>query len=161
MSLTDTTFSNLTGEVRIRQGAAFQQIPNLVEAGENLANGQFVQLSEDGGQFRNASQTTAATHLVLKSAEPRITAEEIATLTGSVVEGESVMAITGGPGTVDIPFAGNVNAGDELMVNSQGYAVRKSGAAFVVGVATQTVIVSGATAVGTALLTLPATWRAS
>jgi hypothetical protein len=157
-----TTFNNPTGEVRIREGSKFQQIPNLVEAAELLADGMFVYLGAAGKYYR-ASQTEPATHFVLKSGEPRITSTEITDLIGTVQIGEPVMAMTGGPGTVTIPFAGTVSIGDELMVNANGYAVRRTNgqAAYVIGVANESITVTSGTVSGEALITLPAQYRAA
>lgn len=66
MGITD--FGNLTKEVRIRQGSLFQQVPNFVMAGQDLADGQFVNYGGEGEYFL-ASSTTPATHLVLKSGD--------------------------------------------------------------------------------------------
>lgn len=162
MAITDSEFANLTGEIRIRQGAAFQQIPNLVEAGEDLLDGMFVEMTSDGTFHKCNGATTAPTHLVLKSAEPRLTAVEVAELTGTIQDGEPTLSITGGPGTVDIPFASNVTQGDELTTNLSGFAVRRTGASFCIGVANADVSLNGEdTAIGEAFITLPATWRAS
>lgn len=158
MAITDSTFSNLTGEVRIRQGSRFQDIPNLIEAGEDLEVGMFAYISDDG-KFYTASQTTPATHLVIKSGEPRLTHTEIVTLTGLVQAGEPVMATTG-QGTATIPIASDVVAGDELTVDANGYATRRnaSQAAEVIGQALETVTVAAGNtyAWGTALIYLPA-----
>ncbi len=159
MAITDSTFKNLTNEVRIRQGSKFEQIPNLVEAGEELADGQFVHISDVDGKYATANQTTAATHCVLKSGQNRLTATEIATLTGSVQEGEPVMAFTGGPGTADIPIAGIVSKGDELTLNNNGYAVRRYSTenAYLIGVANEDVNgTSDAPVMGEVFIDLPA-----
>lgn len=162
MSITDAANTNLTGEVRIRAGSHFQQLPNLIEAAEDFANGQFVFLSTIDGKYSGASQNERATHCVIKSGEPRLLATEIATLSGIVQAGETVMAFTGGPGTVTIPFATDVSKGDELMINADGYAVvRPSGtAAFAIGTATEdvTIPVGMTTEWGEAFITLPAQW---
>jgi hypothetical protein len=160
MSLTD--YANITNEVRIRQGEMLRDVPNLVEAAETLTDGQFVYLTTDG-KYAKASQTVAATHLVIKSGEPRLTAVEIATLTGTVQAGEPVLAVTGGPSTVDIPFAANATKGQELMVNADGFAIPRSGAAFCIGTANADVTIADGDTIawGEAFLSLPATWRAS
>lgn len=158
MAITD--FS--TDEVRIRQDAEFIQIPNLIEAGDDLANGQFVFIEATFGTFLKASQDDRATHLVLKSGIGRNTAVEIATLIGIVQKGEPTTALTGGPGIVTIPFKGNVRAGQQLTTDA-GYAVGwsdDSGAtgAFVIGEALDDVTVDSSTGIGwgDALLNLPA-----
>lgn len=158
MSITD--FSNESLEVRIRQGAMFQQIPNLIEAGADLADGMFVRLV--GNAYAKASAAYPATHLVLKSGEPRLTASEIESV-GFVHEGEPVIAITGGPGTVTIPIAESVTAGDELTVGDEGYAVKKvlGVDAFVVGIAAEDATLPPGDSVifANALVTLPAQFR--
>ena len=159
MAITDATYKNLLKQVRIRQGAEFTQIPNLIEAGEELADGQFVYISDIDGKFVIASRTIAATHCVLKSANPRLTASEIAAYSGSVQEGEPVMAFTGGPGTVDIPIADDVSVGDELTLDNNGYATKRiiSENAYVIGIANEAV--SGTAddpVMGEAFITLPA-----
>jgi len=139
-----------------------QDVPNLVEASEELADGMFVHLTTDG-KYAKAGVSIAATHLVVKSGEPRITALEVVNLTGTIQAGEPIVALTGGPATVDIPFAGDVHKGDELAVDADGYAVGRTGAAFCIGIANADVsIAPGDTlAWGEAFITLPATWRDS
>lgn len=163
MAITDATNTNLTSEVRIRQGAHFQQVPNLIEAGEELANGEFVHLSTIDGKYMLAGPGDRATHCVLKSGEHRITATEIATLSGTVQEGETVMAFTGGPGTVTIPFATHVWAGDQLTINADGYAIQKPpGGGFVIGTAVNDVDLAGESVqFGEAFINLPAQWTAT
>lgn len=154
MSITDSNFENLSGETRIRQGSEFTQIPNLVPAGEQLTAGQFCRIQD--GAFYKSMQPT---HLILKSGEPRITPFEVSTITGNIVlEGEPTLAVTGGPGTATIPFATSVYSGDLLVVNADGYAVRKSPnvAGYVIGAALADVIVTGNTLEwGDAMITLP------
>ena len=159
MGITD--FS--TNEVRIRQGSEFTAIPNFQTAGETLADGQFVYRATEGTVLK-AGQDTRATHLVLKSGEARKTATEIATLIGTVVSGEPVLAITG-TGTVTIPFGYDVTEGQELTVDSNGYAtpwstdesdVSPTGA-YVVGRALENITADAdGNRWGIALITLPA-----
>lgn len=157
MSITDSQFENLSGETRIRQGGEFTQIPNHVPAGEQLTAGQFCRMQD--GAFYKSMQPT---HLILKSGEPRITPYEVSTITGNIVlEGEPCLAVTGGPGTATIPFAETVYEGDLLVVNANGYAVRKSGAGYVIGTALEDVTVTGTLHWGDAMLNLPAAYHAS
>ena len=109
--------------------------------------------------FELASQAVAATHCVIKSGNPRLTATEIAAYSGSVQEGEPVIAITGGPGTVDIPIAANVSVGDELTLDDNGYATKRvtSENAYVVGIANEDVNGTADNPVmGEVFITLPA-----
>jgi hypothetical protein len=108
-------------EVRIRQGSDFQQVPNFVVAAEALLDGQFVTYTFDGQYHKTLSATERATHFVQRSGVARVTVDEIRNQTGKVQQGEPVMAHTGS-GTVTIPFASNVFAGQELVVED-GYAV--------------------------------------
>ena len=150
MGITD--FS--TNEVRIRQGSEFTAIPNFQTAGETLADGQFVYRATEGTVLK-AGQDTRATHLVLKSGEARKTATEIATL---------ILAITG-TSTVTIPFGYDVTEGQELTVDSNGYAtpwstdesdVSPTGA-YVVGRALENITADAdGNRWGIALITLPA-----
>lgn len=158
MSITDF----VTNEVRIRHETEFTQSPNFVIAGEELADGQFVTLSTSDGNYMLADQDTRATHLVLKSGEARKTAAEITNNLGKVLVDEPVMAVTGGPGIVTIPFAANVIAGQDLTLDATGYAIpwdSDTGAtgAFIVGKALETVTgTSTADRWGDAFLNLPA-----
>lgn len=157
MSLTDLQYN----EVRIRQGEHFQQIPNFIIATEALVDGQFVYLDSSGG-YSKASSSNAATHFVKRSGEKRHSIEEINTLIGTVQAGEPVMAITG-QGTVTIPFASNVNVGDQLVV-SNGYAVKyTAGADYIIGQALEDVVIADGETVewGDALINLPATYKAA
>lgn len=160
MAITDTTYQNLTSEVRVLQIGTLQAIPNRITASEELADGMFVMLGADQ-TFEIPATNHAATHLVLKSGEPRLTAIEIANNMGRVLEGEPVMALGSGSGTVSIPFAQSITSGEEITVNVYGYAVPRSGSAcYVVGVANEDVTVQiGAVAFGEAVLSLPATYR--
>ena len=157
MSISD--FTNLTGEIRIRLGAMYQQIPNNVQAGEALQDGQFVYLST-GGRYYLASPTECATHLVLKSGVPRVSCVDIQK-TGSVETGEPVMAVTGGPGTVEIPVAASVVKGIELTVNAEGWATPRTAlAGYCIGYALEDVTVTGATPVMCeCFITLPAKYQ--
>jgi hypothetical protein len=156
MSLNDLAYN----EVRIRtgNGCTLHQVPNFVIAGEALADGQFVYFGADG-KFYKAAQTTAtrATHVVKRAGVARVTHEEISDLIGVVQAGEPVMAFTGS-GVVTLPFAGNVVAGQQLML-SNGYLVAWNGSeTYVVGRAVEDVtIADGETyAWGDALVELPA-----
>lgn len=149
-------------EVRIRQDAEFIDVPNNVQAGEALKDGQFVELTTPDGRYRKVTgQDDTATHLVIKSGTSRKTPTEIANLIGIVQEGEPVLTVTGGPGVVTIPFSGSVINGQELTVE-RGYAVpwsKDTGAtgAYLVGRALEDVSVAdGEIAWGDALITLPA-----
>ena len=158
MSITSSQFENLSGETRIRQGSEFVQIPNLVPAGEQLTAGQFVRMQD--GAFYKSMQPT---HLVLKSGEPRITPFEVSSITGNIVlEGEPTLAVTAGPGVVTIPFQTTVYTGDLLTVSVDGYAVKKTGAGYVIGTAMEDMIVTGNNLEwGNAMITLPAAYNAS
>lgn len=158
MSITDSQFENLSGECRLRQASEFTQIPNLTPAGEQLTAGQFCRMQD--GAFYKSMQPT---HLILKSGEPRITPYEVSTVTGNVVlENEPCIAVTGGPGTATIPFAGTVYSGDLLVANADGYAVRKTAntPGYVIGSALEDIVVTGnALQWGDAYLTLPAAYN--
>lgn len=158
MGITDSQFENLSGETRIRQGSEFVQIPNHVPAGEQLTGGQFCRMQD--GAFYKSMQPT---HLILKSGEPRITPYEVSTITGNIVlEGEPTLAVSGGPGVVTIPFQTTVYNGDLLTVSADGYAVKKTGAGFVIGTAMEDIIVTGNDLEwGDAMITLPAAYNAS
>lgn len=117
MAIQDVTYN----EVRIRQGSAFQQIPNYTTAGEALADGQFIALADDG-EYYKASPEIRATHIVQRSGVARVTPQEIVSYRGIVQQGEPVMAFTGS-GTATIPFAMDVHAGDQLTVDADGYAI--------------------------------------
>ena len=75
-----------------------------------------------------------------------------------------MVALTGGPGTVTIPFASDVSQGDEITVNNEGYAIRRptGEAAYVVGIANETVTLAAGESIqwGEAFITLPAPYRA-
>ena len=164
MGITDTQPTN---EVRVRSDALFQQVPNNVEAAEAMVDGQFVALTEPDGRFTLVSnQDEGASHLALKSGVGRFTHADITNLTGAIQEGEPVMALTGGPGVVRIPFASDVVAGQDLTVEA-GYAVSWSdtGAtgAFVVGKSLEDLTIpDGETVVwGDAWIHLPAKYQLS
>lgn len=163
MSITEFTIE----EVRIRNGGNFTQVPNFVTAGETLADGQFVILStnEDGSYMLPAGQNDRVTHFVEKSGTPRVTANAIATLTGTVQVGEPVMAHTG-IGVAQIPFAESAVAHQTLTVNGSGYAVpwdSDTGAtgAFIIGSAVEDVIVVDGNVWADAFIDLPAKWSPS
>lgn len=154
-------------EVRVRAGSQFSQVPNMVLAGELLADGQFVTLSSPDGTYSKASQDIRATHIVKDAGVPRITADEISNKIGTVQIGEPTMALTGW-GSITLPFASNVTNGQTLSVNANGYAVAwtaDSGetGAFVIGKANEDVTIEdGETlAWGEAIIDLPAKWSPS
>lgn len=103
-----------TDEVRIRHEQQFIQAPNNQTAGEAMGVGVFCQIGADNKYFAVA-HTERASHLVVKSVN--------AATVGSIASGEQVLAITGGPGIVRIPFKSDVVAGRKITTDADGFAV--------------------------------------
>lgn len=144
-----------TNEVRIRNDQHFIAAPNNLLAGEAMQAGVFVQIGAQN-RYYTVGHTERASHLIIRNGQ--VDADDPL----SIAEGELVLAISGGPGRVMIPFASDMVEGQKLTTNADGYAVgwdsgTSGTAAHIIGEALEDVTVDAETGLGwgEAFISLP------